>query len=243
LDFWNGLYYYRARYYDSEVGRFLSEDPIGFQAGVNFYAYVNNNPLRFNDPSGLDSFLVTRPLDSTVGGIFATHNFIVTNADFVGDSGQNTIVNSFGQTDAGTLGRVTNLTTNEFSGTTNAADIAYWRSLGSNSTSVTQLNATDSRVQGFADNLIENLPYRAVPELFNLFGGNSANSNSAAQAIANQSTGTVVDTPNGIRVSPGSGFSDLIQFNTSNISSAASGGFVLYPNALNLNLTSQVYSK
>jgi RHS repeat-associated protein len=52
LDDESGLYYYRARYYDSLAGRFLSEDPLGFEAGVNFYAYVNNNPLNSNDPSG-----------------------------------------------------------------------------------------------------------------------------------------------------------------------------------------------
>lgn len=50
-----GLYYYRARYYDSELGRFLSEDPLGFQSGdTNFYAYVNNNPVNYNDPMGLE---------------------------------------------------------------------------------------------------------------------------------------------------------------------------------------------
>ena len=48
----SGLYYYRARYYDPEMGRFISEDPIGFKGGVNFYAYVGNNPLIYNDPSG-----------------------------------------------------------------------------------------------------------------------------------------------------------------------------------------------
>ena len=48
-----GLYYYRARYYDARIGRFLSEDPIGFQAGVNFYAYVGNNPTNWKDPDGL----------------------------------------------------------------------------------------------------------------------------------------------------------------------------------------------
>ena len=51
-----GLYYYRARYYDPELGRFLTEDPLGFQAGVNFYAYVNNNPINANDPFGLRDF-------------------------------------------------------------------------------------------------------------------------------------------------------------------------------------------
>ena len=36
LDSASGLYYYRARYYDPELGRFISEDPIGFQGGINF---------------------------------------------------------------------------------------------------------------------------------------------------------------------------------------------------------------
>ncbi len=47
-----GLYYYRARYYDLEIGRFISEDPLGFAAGINFYTYVDNNPVNFNDPTG-----------------------------------------------------------------------------------------------------------------------------------------------------------------------------------------------
>lgn len=45
---------YRARYYDSTVGRFVSEDPIRFRAGVNFYRYVRNNSLLYVDPSGND---------------------------------------------------------------------------------------------------------------------------------------------------------------------------------------------
>jgi len=48
-----GLYYYRARYYDPNIGRLISEDPIRFKGGVNFYAYVGNNPLNLTDPSGL----------------------------------------------------------------------------------------------------------------------------------------------------------------------------------------------
>jgi RHS repeat-associated protein len=46
------LYYYRARYYDPKVGRSISEDPIGFEGGVNFYAYVGGNPTNVMDPSG-----------------------------------------------------------------------------------------------------------------------------------------------------------------------------------------------
>ena len=49
------LYYYRARYYDPAIGRFISEDPTGFRAGANFYPYVSGNPLTFNDPTGLDN--------------------------------------------------------------------------------------------------------------------------------------------------------------------------------------------
>jgi RHS repeat-associated protein len=48
-----GLYYYRARYYDPQEGRFLSDDPITFDGGINFYAYAQNNPVTFIDPSGL----------------------------------------------------------------------------------------------------------------------------------------------------------------------------------------------
>ena len=47
--------YYRARYYDPKIGRFISEDPIGFYGGHNFYGYVANNPIRFTDPRGLDN--------------------------------------------------------------------------------------------------------------------------------------------------------------------------------------------
>ena len=49
------LYYYRARYYDPKVGRFLSEDPIGFLGSNNFYTYVENTPVNRIDPRGLAS--------------------------------------------------------------------------------------------------------------------------------------------------------------------------------------------
>ena len=56
-----GLYYYRARYYDPQIGRFISEDPMGFEAGINFYAYVGNNPVNGNDPTGLVAFVYAAP--------------------------------------------------------------------------------------------------------------------------------------------------------------------------------------
>jgi len=48
-----GLLYYRARFYDPQLGRFISEDPIGLAGGINYYAYVANSPVNYTDPSGL----------------------------------------------------------------------------------------------------------------------------------------------------------------------------------------------
>lgn len=52
-DFKSTLSYYCARYYDSNIGRFLSQDAIGFYAGTNFYAYVGNSTVSLLDPLGL----------------------------------------------------------------------------------------------------------------------------------------------------------------------------------------------
>jgi len=54
LDSESGLYYFRARYYDPQTGRFLSEDPIAYSGGTNLYAFVLNNPINFTDPLGLE---------------------------------------------------------------------------------------------------------------------------------------------------------------------------------------------
>ena len=49
----NGWYYMRARYYDPHTGRFISQDPLGFDGGdVNLYIYAANNPIVYMDPNG-----------------------------------------------------------------------------------------------------------------------------------------------------------------------------------------------
>ena len=50
----SGLHYNRFRYYDPEIGRFVSQDPIGLMGGINVYIYASN-PIEWVDPFGLAS--------------------------------------------------------------------------------------------------------------------------------------------------------------------------------------------
>ena len=54
LDSETGFYYYRARYYAPQRGRFIQRDPLGYQDGMGVYAYVGNNPVNFIDPMGTE---------------------------------------------------------------------------------------------------------------------------------------------------------------------------------------------
>jgi len=75
------LNYYRARYYDVSVGRFLNEDPIRFKGGIDFYTYVGNSPANALDPSGM---LVTATYNKGSGQLTVTDS----------DTGQTVTINA-----------------------------------------------------------------------------------------------------------------------------------------------------
>ncbi|WP_306523865.1 RHS repeat domain-containing protein [Rheinheimera sp.] len=73
-----GLTYMQQRYYDPVIGRFYSNDPVGFSADnpmmFNRYAYGNNNPYKYTDPDGTTVIIHSRSLDMS-GGSMGAHTF------------------------------------------------------------------------------------------------------------------------------------------------------------------------
>ncbi len=94
----SGLHYNYHRYYDPQLGRYITSDPIGLEGGLNTYSYVYQNPLNLIDPYGLDVMIQTT---DSAGGL---HQRIAVNSpNGSGQWGQ-----SFGHTD-GALGGIKDL--------------------------------------------------------------------------------------------------------------------------------------
>ena len=87
LDAETGLYYNYFRDYDPSIGRYIESDPIGLEGGLNTYAYVEGNPLKYVDPLGLKGLYCQRPLgdysgNNGAGPLALNHQFIcVTDAN------------------------------------------------------------------------------------------------------------------------------------------------------------------
>ncbi len=81
FDLETGLYYYRARYYNPQIGRFLQTDPIGYSNGINWYKYCLNNPVRYIDITGMEPI---DPVDAWLNGSeedFPIRNIAVVSPD------------------------------------------------------------------------------------------------------------------------------------------------------------------
>jgi len=60
-----GLHYYKMRYYDCGLGRFVSRDPIRYKGGINLYGYVMSIPTKETDPFGLFGYVPGLDYDYT----------------------------------------------------------------------------------------------------------------------------------------------------------------------------------
>lgn len=60
-----GLIYVRNRYYDPELGRFITADPKGYMDGPSPYTFVRNDPVNKRDPQGTDAVWITGPDGAT----------------------------------------------------------------------------------------------------------------------------------------------------------------------------------
>ena len=204
------LTYMQQRYYDPVIGRFYSNDPVGFSTSnpmmFNRYAYANNNPYKYVDPDGQESYLVSRSLSFTSS---ANHNFIVHDAKSLGDP--NATVRSFGDIGDDTMGEV-NANTEGFSEGTLQGDTSAWQSLSGEGSGVTfrKIDAPDAKVSQIADSVKGGQEYSALP---GAQGG--VNSNSAAGAIAHKADGGSPKVDNGIS-QPGAAQHKDVEFKEKN---------------------------
>ena len=82
------MYFYRARYYSPQLGRFISRDPIDYAGGMNLYEYVGSRPIGHVDPAGLQ-LIRNRLYNANSQTLHSIH------ADLIGNHGYTIPYDSF----------------------------------------------------------------------------------------------------------------------------------------------------
>jgi RHS repeat-associated protein len=249
----SGFYYYRARYYDPATGRFISEDPKGFGAGVNFYAYVNNNPVNANDPTGeIPLPLITGAFGAGAVAIGSAIGQVASNGGFDNFNFRNVGIAAGVGFVAGAAAPYTALTYAGAAVTNAVANVAQY--------GVTQVvNKQDITTQGILLNGVTGVlgglvagPVAQATGLTYAVNSPWLSSQLATQLNNNLSILANVSATGVIRGVAGATTSSIdvpsiYNSITSTFSSssnfAANGGFVLYPNKSNTNMMTSVYSK
>ncbi|MCF7906176.1 RHS repeat-associated core domain-containing protein, partial [Candidatus Gracilibacteria bacterium] len=92
-----GLSYYEARYYNSGIGRFIARDPwegdIKDPQSLNKYSYVQNNPLKYTDPSG-EARAINRPVEQG-DTVIGAHAFVEITGNPYVNSGKRTTLGGY----------------------------------------------------------------------------------------------------------------------------------------------------
>ena len=203
---WNGVFEWLEEI--DEEGDLASNnlDAESYQAAMNGLSSVLSIENNFEQQS-TSAYYISRPLGFESAESYASHNFVVTDAEYLGD--RNALVHSFGQTANGKVGRVSENTIG-FSEGTYAADMEAWLSLSPESVQEDvysmRIPVTSDRVKQYAFSIIADQDYAAFAGMF------GANSNSAAQAIVNAASGYYIRPPDGERTSPGHKDYDEINF-------------------------------
>ncbi len=255
-----GLYYYRARYYDPTIGRFISEDPLQFQAGINFYAYVNNNPVNANDPTGLAGQYqgIVDPM-AIYSGFKSGWNWVAGKVERTND-----IVKNVSEDAVNLAMKITGGNTLAASQLLHNGSVDAWRHAEASRqmTADPQLGSTFAALAGYQHeikNTYDNAKWQLTSDpkaqpwgsFFNEVNMDLSNNrfgriagNTGISVISPSDPGLVYGA-GGLQGQPNLSFSDYLGSSSAGnyLNGAAAGGFLLYPNKSNNNQMQSVYSK